>query len=158
MKPSHTPAHTQPPSTTTTTLEPLVQTLLQKYQNTETLHPLLQKLFESPAQKTLFTSVTQHSYNTLSSRSQKLADHEINAYEKAFCILMEEEGDWIGGLEIYVEKILGVERVSERRQMEGEEWIVKGVAVRALLERGKFLSQLAQIEDLVSSKDSPMLC
>jgi len=117
-----------------------VQTLVLKYQHLEVLHPLLQILFESQAKKELFTSVMQHDHHTLMRRSQRLEDHEVNAYEKAFCVLMENEDDRIGGLEIYVEMILGVGEVDgcARDEEKGKEkWLMKGVAVRALLKPGK---------------------
>lgn len=116
----------------------MVQSLVHKYQHLEVLHPLLQKLFESPEHKELFTSITQHNYNMLMTRSQKLDDHEVNAYEKAFCVLMENEDGRIGGLEIYVEKILGVGQLDDcASDEEKEKSMLKEVAVRALLERGK---------------------
>lgn len=116
----------------------MVQALVHKYQHLEVLHPLLQKLFESPEQKELFTSITQHNYNVLMTRSQKLDDHEVNVYEKAFCVLMENEDGRIGGLEIYVEKILGVGELEGcAGDEEKEKSMLKEVAVRALLERGK---------------------
>jgi len=130
MDPNRTPPNTQSPSTT---LEPIVHSLVQKYQSVEILHPFLQTLFESGPQKTLFTTVAQHDYDVLKSRSQNLADHEISSYQKAFCILMENEDDRIGGLEIYVEKILGIDEVGKGDK---EEWLPKGVAVRALLAHG----------------------
>ncbi|KAI9873403.1 MAG: hypothetical protein M1830_000447 [Pleopsidium flavum] len=112
------------------TLEPIVYSLVQKYQTVEDLNPLLQTLFRSAPQKDLFTTVAQYDYDVLKSRSQNLAHHEINAYQKAYCILMENEDDRIGGLEIYVEKILGIDQVEDGDK---EEWLAKGVAVRALL-------------------------
>lgn len=111
-----------------------------KYQHLEVLHPLLQNLFESQVKKELFTSVMQHDHKMLMTRSQRLEDHEVNAYEKAFCLLMENEDDGIGALEIYVEKILGVGEVegcARDEEKEKEEWMLKGVAVRVLLKPGK---------------------
>ena len=129
-------------SSTPTPLEPVVATLVSKYQHIEVIHPLLQKVFESPTQKDLFISVMQHDYNRLITRSQKLEDHELNVYEKAFCLLMQNGEDRIGGLEIYVEKILGIgvgtgEGCASEQGKEA--WMMKGVAVRALLERGKLV-------------------
>lgn len=142
----HTPPATQSESASSnlTPVEPYVQTLVLKYQHLEVLHPLLQNLFESQAKKELFTSVMRHDHKMLMTRSQRLEDHGVNAYEKAFCVLMENEDDRIGALEIYVEKILGVGEVEgcardeeKEKEKEKEEWMVKGVAVRALLKPGK---------------------
>lgn len=153
-----TTSNTQPatqaafPNSTSTRVEPLealVQSVVSKYQNIEILHPLLEKLFESSAQKELFTSVTQHDYNQLMTRSQKLEDHEVNVYEKAFCVLMEREEDRIGGLEIYMEKILGVgDGEGWKGEEEREAWMMKGVAVRALLERGELCISLLYLSTL----------
>lgn len=148
--------HDSPPTQSSTTpIEPLVHSLVQRYQSVEILHPILQTLFESTEQKILFTAVTQHDYDVFKSRSQKLADHEINAYQKAFCVLMENEDDRVGGLEIYVEKILGVDG-GDKGGEEGEEgeWVAKGVAVRALLAHGMSLPIYTTTREMenVSSK------
>lgn len=139
-------ASTNGPSTP---LEPVVKKLLQEYRSIEILHPLLQKLFESSAQKALFASIAQQDYDKLMARSQDLADHQINAYEKAFCLLMEKEDDRVGGLEIYVEKVLGIRSTSTKvvgcgtKEKSGdlhedEELLVKAIAIRALLADGTF--------------------
>lgn len=82
--------------------------LLNRYRNVEVVHPLVSNFCEVPENKEEFQSCLTYDYYVLRDRSQDLANSEISIYQKAFVILMEEQEDRIGGIEIYVDELLGL--------------------------------------------------
>ncbi|KAL8733564.1 MAG: hypothetical protein Q9166_001972 [cf. Caloplaca sp. 2 TL-2023] len=56
-------------------------------------------------------------YKLLLGRSIDLEDHEINVFEAAFLSLMKDASTHPSALAIYVEEILGLKRVSEKKKL-----------------------------------------
>lgn len=82
--------------------------IINKYRNIEILHPVVARLCEVPAHRKVFQKALTHDLDLIHSRSPHLSDFEITIYQKAFKILMDREEDRIGGIEIYVDEILGL--------------------------------------------------
>lgn len=82
--------------------------ILNRYRNIEILHPVVARLCEVAAHRKIFHKALTHDLDVIHSRSPHLPDFEITIYQKAFKILMEKEEDRIGGIEIYVDEILGL--------------------------------------------------
>ena len=82
--------------------------IINQYRNIEVLHPVVARLCEVPAHRKTFHKALTHDLDIIHSRSPHLPEFEITIYQKAFMILMDREEDRIGGIEIYVDEILGV--------------------------------------------------
>lgn len=82
--------------------------IINQYRNIEVLHPVVARLCEVPAHRKVFHRALTHDLDIIHSRSPHLPNFEITIYQKAFKILMVMEEDRIGGIEIYVDEILGV--------------------------------------------------
>lgn len=82
--------------------------LVANYSNIEILHPLVSELCQTPGYKRKFHKAVTHDLKVIAARSDDLADHEINVYQKAFKILMGKDEDRIGGIEVYVDEVLGL--------------------------------------------------
>lgn len=82
--------------------------IINQYRNIEILHPVVARLCEIPAHRKVFHRALTHDLDIIHSRSSHLPDFEITIYQKAFKILMDREEDRIGGIEIYVDEILGL--------------------------------------------------
>ena len=82
--------------------------IINQYRNIEVLHPVVARLCEIPAHRKVFHKALTHDLDIIHTRSPHLPDFEITIYQKAFKILMNREEDRIGGIEIYVDEILGL--------------------------------------------------
>lgn len=82
--------------------------VINNYRNIEILHPVVARLCEVPAHRKVFHKALTHDLDIIHSRSPHLPDFEITIYQKAFKTLMDKEQDRIGGIEIYVDEILGL--------------------------------------------------
>ena len=91
--------------------------ILSYYRPIEVLHSTVREMFESIAFKEHFNRILQHDLQVLRRRSQDLDDHEISLTQKAFVIMMEEEGQ-IPGVEIYVEEIIGLKVVEDKDKLQ----------------------------------------
>ena len=82
--------------------------IINQYRNIEILHPVVARLCEVPAHRKVFHKALTHDLDIIHSRSLHLPNFEVTIYQKAFKILMDREEDRIGGIEIYVDEILGL--------------------------------------------------
>ena len=82
--------------------------IINNYRNIEILHPAVARLCEVPAQKEVFHKALTHDLDLIQTRSSHLPDFEMTIYQKALMTLMKREEDLIGGIEIYVDEILGL--------------------------------------------------
>ncbi|KAI9705562.1 MAG: hypothetical protein M1836_006318 [Candelina mexicana] len=93
-----------------TTHEGAVEKLLEIYRVHTQRYPLAEALCELSPKKALFEDMMKRDLSRFQARSQDLAEEEINAHEKSFCILMTPDDDGkvnhIGGTNIYIEKIM----------------------------------------------------
>lgn len=85
-----------------------LNSIISQYRNVEVLHPVVARLCEVPAHRKIFHRALTHDLDIIHSRSPHLPDFEITIYQKALKILMERGEDKLGGIEIYVDEILGV--------------------------------------------------
>lgn len=92
--------------------------IINNYRNIEILHPTVARLCDVPAQKKVFHKALTHDLDLIHSRSSHLPDFEITIYQKAFKTLMVREEDRIGGIEIYVDEILGLKLMRSADSLE----------------------------------------
>lgn len=92
--------------------------IINQYRNIEVLHPVVARLCEVPAHRKILHEALTQDLDIIHSRSPHLPDFEITIYQKAFKILMDREEDRIGGIEIYVDEILGVKLSGSTESLE----------------------------------------
>lgn len=112
--------------------------LLNQYRNVEVVHPVVSTLCEVAERKEVFQKCLTHDFYVLRERSQDLANSEISIYQKAFVILMGKEEDRIGGIEIYVDELLGLRLVDSAR---APQTLATAVNARGLMQNSRVYLQ-----------------
>lgn len=116
--------------------------ILNRYRNVEVVHPAVSKLCEVPKNKALFQKCLKHDLCVLRDRSHDLARSEVSIYQKAFVILMEKEEDRIGGIELYVEELLGLRLTHPADEVQTLKTAIKS---RGLIQKSRISSQVLLI-------------
>lgn len=88
-----------------------VQEMVTKYSKIKTLHPIVSRICESPRNQDVLRKSLQHDLSLIRGRSSRLDDHEISIAQKAYMLLMRHPEDRLGGIELYVQEIIGLNHV-----------------------------------------------
>lgn len=97
--------------------ESRVQEMVTKYRKIKTLHPIVSRICESPQIQEILRKSLQHDLFLIRGRSSRLADHEISIAQKAYMLLMQHHEDRIGGIELYVQEIIGLHQVDATERL-----------------------------------------
>lgn len=92
--------------------ESSVEEMVTKYGKTKVLHPIVSQICESPRNQDVLRKSLQHDLSLIRGRSSRLDDHEISIAQKAFMLLMKHPEDRLGGIELYVQEIIGLQHVN----------------------------------------------
>lgn len=92
--------------------ESSVQEMVTKYSKIKILHPIVSRICESPQNQEMLRKCLQHDLSLIRGRSSRLDDHEINIAQKAYMLLMQHRKDRLGGIELYVQEIIGLNHVN----------------------------------------------
>lgn len=92
--------------------ESSVQEMVAKYSKTRILHPMVSRICETPQNVDMLRRCLQHDLSLIRGRSSRLNDHEISISQKAYMLLMQDRKDRLGGIEIYVQEIIGLNHVN----------------------------------------------
>ncbi|KAI4211605.1 MAG: hypothetical protein LQ351_005646 [Letrouitia transgressa] len=88
--------------------------ILNQYGNVQHAHPLWTSILSFDAARcNLFERSLAQELQKIKCSSQDLEDHEINIYQKAFRILMDQPDTYRGAVHIYIDKILGLSTVGD---------------------------------------------
>lgn len=101
-------SNVQPP---TQNGESSVQEMVTKYSKIKTLHPVVSQICQSPRNQDVLRKSLQHDLSLIRGRSSRLDDHEISIAQKAYMLLMRRPEDRLGGIELYVQEIIGLRHV-----------------------------------------------
>lgn len=88
--------------------ESSVQDMVTKYRKTKALHPIVSRICESPNNQDILRKSLQYDLSLIRGRSSRLDDHEISIAQKAYMLLMQNREDRLGGIELYVQEIIGL--------------------------------------------------
>lgn len=91
--------------------ESSVQEMVTKYSKIKTLHPVVSRICEFPRNQDVLRKSLQHDLSLIRGRSSRLDDHEISIAQKAYMLLMRRPEDRLGGIELYVQEIIGLRHV-----------------------------------------------
>ncbi|KAI4158476.1 MAG: hypothetical protein LQ342_007396 [Letrouitia transgressa] len=95
-----------------------LETILNQYSSVQHVHPLWNFILNFDAARcNLFERSFAHELQRIKRSSQDLEDHEINIYQKAFRILMDQPNTFIGAVHIYIDKILGLSNVGDLHRL-----------------------------------------
>lgn len=108
--------------------------ILNKYRNLEVVHPMISNLCKDDETKDLFKKCLTQDLSVIEARSQDLVNHEITVYQKAFVILMNNEDDHVGGIEIYIDELLGLSLIKSTDHQQALETAIKA---RELIHKGR---------------------
>lgn len=108
--------------------------VLNKYRNLKVLRPIISNLCEDDETKKLFKKCLTQDLSVIQARSQDLVNHEITVYQKAFVILMNNEDDHVGGIEIYFDELLGLSLIKSTDHQQALETAIKA---RELIYKGR---------------------
>lgn len=95
-----------------------VRQLVIHYGAIEVLHPAISELCKSPQHETMFEQCLRQELMLVRSRSDRLDHHEISITQKAFMILMDNLDHHVGGVELYVEEIIGLKLLTAEEKGE----------------------------------------
>lgn len=101
-----------------------VRELVSRYGAIEVLHPVVSELLRSSHHKAIFERCLEQERKLLRSRSGHLGNHEITIIQKAFMILIENTEHHAGGVELYVEEILGLKMFAAEEKREALQTVV----------------------------------
>ena len=104
----------------------------------DTLHPVVAELCQLPEFKQNFWDVLNQELHVICQRSQILAHGEVTVIQKAFMVLMQNNGDIIPAIDLYVNEILGLKFVSETERATILSTIIQ--TRHSILERTSLLS------------------
>ena len=90
-----------------------VRAILRLYRPIEVPHPLVADMYHAPESERMFWQCLGHDLNVIRGRSQDLHDCEITAAQKAFRILMDEPTSGLPAVQLYVDKLMGLEISSD---------------------------------------------
>lgn len=91
--------------------ESSVQEMVNKYSMIKTLHPVVSHICQSPRNQNVLRKSLRHDLSLIRGRSSRLEDHEISIAQKAYMLLMRRPEDRLGGIELYVQEIIGLRYV-----------------------------------------------
>lgn len=91
--------------------ESSVQEMVNRYSKIKTLHPVVSHICQSPQNQSVLRKSLQHDLSLIRGRSSRLDDHEISITQKAYMLLMRRPEDRLGGIELYVQEIIGLRHV-----------------------------------------------
>lgn len=91
--------------------ESSVQEMVTKYSKIKTLHPVVSNICQSHRNQSVLRKSLQHDLSLIRGRSSRLEDHEISIAQKAYMLLMRRPEDRLGGIELYVQEIIGLRYV-----------------------------------------------
>ena len=106
-------------------MESRLSAILNYYRTIEILHPVVNQLSDEPGFMESFYNCLKYELLVTDIRSQDLADHEISIFQKALGTLMLDENDLTGGVELYIDEILGLKLLKEAQKSE----ILKSIIV-----------------------------
>ena len=84
-----------------------VRDIINYYRTIEVLHPAVSRLYSTPEDGETFDKILAHDLRMLRGRSYRLEDHEVSIIQKAFIILMGDEENRTGAIELYLDEIIG---------------------------------------------------
>lgn len=91
--------------------ESRVQDIVTKYRTIKALNPIVSRICESTKNQDSLRKSLQHDLSVICGRSSRLDDHEISITQKAYMLLMQNSDDRLGGIELYVQEIIGLQYV-----------------------------------------------
>ena len=91
--------------------ESRVQDIVTKYRKVKALNPIVSRICESTKNQDTLRKSLQHDLSIIRGRSSRLDDHEISITQKAYMLLMQNRDDRLGGIELYVQEIIGLQYV-----------------------------------------------
>lgn len=91
--------------------ESSVQDIVTKYRKVKALNPIVSRICESTKNQDMLRKSLQHDLSLIRGRSSRLDDHEISITQKAYMLLMQNRDDRLGGIELYVQEIIGLQYV-----------------------------------------------
>jgi hypothetical protein len=103
-----------------TDVEPEVQAIVAKYERVKAINPILLGAFTDKGRKSIFYQAIKREIRLLKSRSQNLNDRQLNAFQKAFLVLVGHDENSISpaALELFLFEILGLSENDSREDME----------------------------------------
>ena len=93
--------------------DPRVRAILHLYRPIDVLHPVVADMYRDRKFERTFWQCLGHDLNVIRGRSQNLDDGEITAAQKAFLILMDERESGLPAIQLYVDKLMGLEAAPE---------------------------------------------
>ncbi|KAL9609566.1 MAG: hypothetical protein Q9167_005676 [Letrouitia subvulpina] len=98
--------------------EDRLKSILDQYGSIQCVHPLQYIIVNFDAARcNLFERSLAHEIEKIDRHSQDLEDHEINIYQKAFRILMNQPNTCLGAVHIFIDKILGLKNVGDLHRL-----------------------------------------
>ena len=100
-------------ATHTIILETKLQQILDQYRTATTIHPVVAQAFDTPELQGMLYDSLALDVTVIAHRSQDIRDGEITLYQKALTILVDEEGNQYGAVNLYIEEVLGVHTLGD---------------------------------------------
>ncbi len=102
-----------------------VHEIVKRFRAVKVLHPSVSLLCKSPEDQGIFRKSLEHDLIIIRGRSPQLLDHEISIVQKAFMVLMKNHEDRIGGIELYVQEIIGLNHVDASKRLQSLQTAVR---------------------------------